>query len=292
MYHRVVKDDQINEDLEYGLTVSTSNFERQIKAIKTRYEICSIDKFIENLKRKKNKFMVSITFDDGYKDNLYHALPILEKYEVPASIYITTRFLNKDVDMWWYELGNIIQKKTELSFDHDNKKFYFLLKNKNQKMVAYQNLKKIFLGLKIDKQNKLMEKITNSKKRENYSHICLNSDEIKTLERHPLITIGSHSHNHLNLKILNEDEIKYEISKSLEILQSLVNYKIKHFCYPFGGENQASQREFNIVEKFKFNSAVTGRVFPIKGNNFFSLPRIYIGKNTSEKILLNHLSGP
>ena len=291
VYHRVVKDEEIEEDLELGLTVSCSNFEKHIKEIKSKYKICSMDEFVRNLKKKNNEFMVAITFDDGYKDNLYQALPILTKHEVPASIYVTTRFLNQEVDIWWYELGEVIQNRTEINFQYKEKKFNFLLDNKKRKFLAYQNLMKLFKSLKIDAQNELMEKITNTKKRKNYSHICLNSEEILMLEKNPLITISSHGHNHQNLKILSDDEVKYEVTKSLEVLENLINRKVKHFAYPFGGKDQVSTREYNVIEDMNFDSAVIGSVYPIKDCNFFSLPRIYVGKNTCEKTLINHLSG-
>ena len=291
VYHRVVKDEEMEEDLELGLTVSCSNFEKHIKEIKSKYKICSMDEFVRNLKKKTNEFMVAITFDDGYKDNLYQALPILTKHEVPASIYVTTRFLNQEVDIWWYELGEVIQNRKEINFKYQEKKFNFLLDNKKRKFLAYQNLMKLFKSLKIDAQNELMEKITNTKKRKNYSHICLNSEEILMLEKNPLITISSHGHNHQNLKILSDDEVKYEVIKSLEVLENLINRKVKHFAYPFGGKDQVSTREYNVIEDMNFDSAVIGSVYPIKDCNFFSLPRIYVGKNTCEKTLINHLSG-
>ena len=291
VYHRVVKDEDIEEDLELGLTVSCSNFEKHIKEIKSKYKICSMDEFVRNLKKKTNEFMIAITFDDGYKDNLYQALPILTKYEAPATIYVTTRFLNQEVDIWWYELGEVIQNKTEINFQYQEKKFNFLLDNKKRKFLAYQKLMKLFKSLKIDAQNELMEKITNTKKRKNYSHICLNSKEILMLEKNPLITISSHGNTHKNLKTLRAEEVKYEVTKSLEVLENLINRKVKHFAYPFGGKDQVSTREYNVIEDMNFDSAVIGSVYPIKDCNFFSLPRIYVGKNTCEKTLINHLSG-
>ena len=75
-----------------------------------------MDEFIGNLKKGKNEFMLTITFDDGYKDNLLYALPILEKFEVPAIIYITTRFQDQNVDLWWYELMEIIQNRSSSRF--------------------------------------------------------------------------------------------------------------------------------------------------------------------------------
>ena len=291
VYHRVVKDEELEEDLELGLTVSCSSFEKHIKEIKSKYKICSMDEFVKNLKKKTNEFMVAITFDDGYKDNLYQALPILTKHEVPASIYVTTRFLEEEVDIWWYELGEVIQNRKEINFEYQGKKFNLLLDNKKRKFLAYQNLMKLFKSLKIDAQSELIEKITNTKKRKNYSDICLNSEEILMLEKNPLITISSHGHNHQNLKILNDEEVKYEITKSLEVLENLINRKVKHFAYPFGGKDQVSTREYNLIKDMNFDSGVIGSVYPIRDRNFFSLPRIYVGKNTCEKTLINHLSG-
>ena len=101
-----------------------------MEAIKEKYQLCTINELIEG--SKNNKFMVAITFDDGYKDNLIHALPILEEHKIPASIYITTKFLEKKVNMWWYELKETIDKETSLNFDFENRNFNFKLKNKSQ----------------------------------------------------------------------------------------------------------------------------------------------------------------
>ena len=149
----------------------------------------------------------------------------------------------------------------------------------------------LFLNLKIEEQKTLIEKITNRKDRENYSNICLNEEEVKKLDRHPLITIGSHGHNHLNLKILSNDEIKKEINQSLEILKEILGHKIEHYCYPYGKKEQASEREYNVVKSLSLKSATTGRIKPMQNKNFYSLPRIYVGNNTCAKILINNLTG-
>lgn len=85
MYH------SINEN-DLFFSISKKDFEIQIKKL--------IDKghnFInmDDIKSKNyNNMSVAITFDDGYKDNLLNALPILEKYEIPAIIYVTKSLIN------------------------------------------------------------------------------------------------------------------------------------------------------------------------------------------------------
>ena len=82
-----------------------------------------------------------------------------------------------------------------------------------------------------------------------------------------------------------------EIKKSLEILEKILEHKIEHFAYPYGGKNEVSLRECKIIENLDFISGVTGKVFSMKHDDPFHLPRIYIGENTCEKTLTNHLSG-
>ena len=291
MYHRVIPDEQIKKELYSGLAVSCTTFENQMKELKKIYKITTIDDFIHGLENNSKEFSVVITFDDGYKDNLNYALPILEKLKIPASIYITTRFLNTNVDMWWYELHYFIQNSFKINFHYNEEKFNLVLRNKKDKIKAYNKLKKLFLNLKIEEQKTLIEKITNRKDRENYSNICLNEEEVKKLDRHPLITIGSHGHNHLNLKILSNDEIKKEINQSLEILKEILGHKIEHYCYPYGKKEQASEREYNVVKSLSLKSATTGRIKPMQNKNFYSLPRIYVGNNTCAKTLINNLTG-
>tara|TARA_B100000029_G_scaffold63741_1_gene57110 strand:+ start:2286 stop:3323 length:1038 start_codon:yes stop_codon:yes gene_type:complete len=291
MYHRVLPDTQMADDLDIGMAVSSSNFEKQIKTLKSKYKIVSMEDFNNNLKERKKEFMITITFDDGYKDNLDYALPILEKFQVPATVYVTTRFLEGDTWMWWYELKEEIKNKSKLDFNFKNTKYNFVIENQKQKNQAFKKLRELFLDLIKEKQIELLEIITKKKDRKNYSKICLSKEELKNLSKHPLITVGAHSHNHLNLKILERENLIYEIKESKVVLENLLESKIKHFSYPYGQGRQVSQREQKAVAELDFDTAVTTQVYPIKGYSPFFLPRIYVGNNLCEKSLINHLSG-
>lgn len=95
MYHRVNDFDRYDQ-----LTVSSKRFESQLAWLASHKKIVPLDQ-VAQAAQVKNQ--VVITFDDGYLDNLEKALPILERYEAPATIYITTKFADQSVSHKRYE---------------------------------------------------------------------------------------------------------------------------------------------------------------------------------------------
>ena len=92
--NRVILYHAIGTDLDfdsYGISISKKKFTEHITYLKDNYEIIPLN---ENYKNNLNKLTVSITFDDGFKDNLY-ALELCERYNIPFTIYITTGFIGK-----------------------------------------------------------------------------------------------------------------------------------------------------------------------------------------------------
>ena len=292
MYHRICSDTDFKKKNQDYLSVSVSNFKDHLRYLKENYSIVSINDFLFGKKQASDKFQIVITFDDGYKDNLDLAIPILQEFNVPATIYITTRFPEEDTSMWWYELKEFIENRIEkLDFKFDNKNYSFTLNTKSKKEKSFNKIAKIIKSLNKLKQNELLSIITKTETRRKYDREVMNWTEIKEANRSPLITIGAHTHNHLSLKNLKTDECLEEIRKSKELLKNKLNDKIDHFSYPFGSKYDADEREFNIVEKLGFKSAVTTRVNILYKKNKFSLPRIYIGGNTKIRELKIKLSG-
>lgn len=100
LYHRVadVKDDP------HLLGVSVSNFTDQIDWLKKNCHIISLSKLFNQIKHNTlDSKSVCITFDDGYADNFYNALPVLKQFQVPATIFITSGMIDKRSPFYWDE---------------------------------------------------------------------------------------------------------------------------------------------------------------------------------------------
>ena len=105
MYHRVA---DVEAD-PWQLAVSAENFEAQLKILKKRFAVISVDELGHQLSRKQvRQNAMCLTFDDGYVDNYTTAKPLLEKHHLPATFFISTYFLQNGQPFWWDELQEMI----------------------------------------------------------------------------------------------------------------------------------------------------------------------------------------
>ena len=105
MYHRVA---EAKSDI-WDITVSPTNFELQLKKLHRSGNVISLAEMAENMQKNRvKKNSIAITFDDGYADNFAIAKPLLEKYNLPATFFITTANIGKKAEFWWDELENAI----------------------------------------------------------------------------------------------------------------------------------------------------------------------------------------
>tara|TARA_B100000686_G_C16749580_1_gene951625 strand:- start:659 stop:1606 length:948 start_codon:yes stop_codon:yes gene_type:complete len=287
-YHKISPDNNSSKEND-ELSVSESKFRQQLIFLKKNYNLVSLNNLINF--EKSNKFNICITFDDGYKDNLTYALPILKEFNVPATIYFVTKFFENEFSIWWRELEDYIwQNSGNIKFEYEKKKYDISIKDNSEKIRCYGKLVQIIKRLDKIEQEKFLSALTKTDIRKEYKNEFLSKEDLKLLNSNPLITIGAHTHNHLSLKNLKKNDCIKEIKKSKEILENLTGRKIDHFSYPYGTKGDARKREFKIVEELGFKSAVTTSVGKISKKNLFNLPRIHINENTNERNLKLKLS--
>src|SRR5438309_2356455 len=110
MYHRVA----FVQNDPWGLAVDPERFEEQIAYAKQHRSPMSVDEFVERLRSKSLPAdAVAVTFDDGYRDNLVNAKPVLARYGVPATLFLATGFVDQDAPFWWDELATMILASTQ-----------------------------------------------------------------------------------------------------------------------------------------------------------------------------------
>ncbi len=230
--------DKVGETKYNSRFHSKDFFNQFIQYIATHYNVISLDDFY-NKKFKPNTLNITITFDDGYLNNYKYAVPILEKYEIPATFFITT-IQDKASFLWpdFLDLVSFHTSKNEIIFENNlytkNRKNEFVfkgvsLKNRCKKLI-FNEIKPLFISF--DEEWKAIQK--NSL--DDYWRL-MNNNHIKKIAENPLFTIGSHSYTHTNLAEISIEEAKFEILKGKEILETICSKPISEFAFPFGTYN-------------------------------------------------------
>ena len=272
-YHRVLSDFEFQhtDRPDNDLVVSKKIFENQINYLKENFEVISIEE-INQKKNKKRK--VVITFDDGYFDNLKYALPILEKYNCPAIIYIATSFLDDKAIPWWLTVWKIILSQRQLNY---NNKIYKIVE-KEDKKNCYKILCRDLISLNKNQQDIILDNLSDTNIiKENNTKNFLSSEDLASLGNNNLIEIGCHTHTHQNLKVLSKEEIHNEIMNSKNILQKIIKKKIHHFSIPYGSKNCFDENVIEQLSAYNFKTIVTTEHDVFRKNQCNRIPRIGIG---------------
>ena len=197
-----------------------------------------------------------ITFDDGYFNNML-AVHVLNKYKVPAVIFISTRNITENKSYWW----DIIYK-------------YRTQQRVNiEKIRSEQKYLKKFKHARIDDY---ILKSFGKKAFDPWSDIDrpFNKEEIKNLANNPHISIGNHTHNHAILVNYEKDEIKRELSASNKIIFELTNSIPTSIAFPNGNYNQLvleATEEEGI--QYAFTTEPGRNFFPIENKELMCLNR-------------------
>lgn len=126
---------------------------------------------------------------------------------------------------------NLPQKSVIITFD-DGYKDNFI--NAFRLLQKYNFKATIFIVLNRFDKNWATDKDLNKKSNELNAEEMLSNEDIKTMIQSGLIEIGSHTLNHPNLPVLNDEEKNLEIVKSKKEIENLFNIKCESFAYPFG----------------------------------------------------------
>ena len=243
---------------------------------------------------------VCLTIDDGYRDIMQFAYPLLGKYKVPFTLYIPTSFPDGHGEIWWTALEAVIGNNRRISLTMDGKGQVFQCDTNRAKRYAFKKIYGWLRELKSEEQ--LRQVIRDLAARHDVdiaaicSENCMDWQELRRLSADPLCTIGAHTVNHVMLKKLDSDDaVRLEMQKSREILEAALGVRPQHLSYPLGDPTSAGPREFRIAAELGFKTAVTTRpgvIFKSHRERLTALPRIPVnGEFQSHRCLKVLISG-
>ncbi|MCK5534908.1 polysaccharide deacetylase family protein, partial [bacterium] len=201
MYHNFCREGDIKHT---NVSLSITNFEKQIKYLKKYYRIVPLADLVGKIKRKEDflPHSVAITFDDGYKNNFLLAYPLIKKYNVPVTIFLTAGYINTKKFLWVNELEYAINEtqKKEISITFGCCNFKYFIKTKAEKMRVYEQLKEKLKKLENSQLRAVLDKILlRLKVKIDYddagNYQMLTWDEIFEM-RNGYVSYGNHTFSH------------------------------------------------------------------------------------------------
>lgn len=279
-YHKV---SNIRNDYN-TINVTPDNFRCQMEYLKKRYRIIPLsDIYKETFEDSTPNF--AITFDDGYSDVFYEALPILEEFNIPATAFITTGNVGTVNENW---TDNIIRA----IFEPQSKRDYFECRDDEltgrwrtgtleEKTAFYRKVNYLFRHIGAQKRYRyetmLLEWAGLSHEGRKDRRI-LSFKELKRLSESPLISIGAHCVTHPSLGSLTDEEQESEIVGCIEALSDITNLNIKYMAYPFGSRSDYNDKTIELLHQngidmafTTLNEIITDRTDP------YQIPRIVMG---------------
>ena len=270
MYHRIA---EMTDSL--GLVVNSHFFDEQMKYITDNYNLISLDQAVHLLEMDEiHGSHVAITFDDGYRDNLINAYPILKRYNAPATIFICCDAVEKgNIDLNLMDHAIMFSSSSFLDLEEFGLGI-IPIETSIEKNLACINLR-IFLKNADHSFRKLVIQHITSSSKEECPRAMLKWEEVEKLLKDGLVTIGAHTVSHPILSKISIEDARFEVFESKRIITEKTGFEVSLFAYPNGRSGDFDDKTVALVKAAGFKAACsTISGINIPGVNPFKLKRI------------------
>lgn len=195
----------------------------------------------------------AITFDDGFRNNLTVAAPVLADESVPAIFYVTTDFVDRNRMGWIDRIEFAVEQRRrgrlhlpwgEREFDGDEQ-CRRLLDEVRQKVKRDRDIDPDALATTVQEQ--LDVPVTYSS--DHPLDQKLSWEEVRRLAADKSFLVAGHSHTHRILEFLGDDELERDISTSLDVLWTKGGIRSVHYSYPEGLKHCYSARVISLLKR-------------------------------------------
>ncbi|MCK9488768.1 MAG: polysaccharide deacetylase family protein [Xanthomonadales bacterium] len=251
--------------------------DQQLSYLGRHYQFISLDTLLHCYEKRQPvpEKSVVLTFDDGFRDNLDNALPVLEKHGAPATIFVVTGALTNGDLPWSQRLGYLFQNTTRDQVHHRlTGPEPAPLATPAQRKAAYQRCKPALAAMLWQQRDQSLAELASLLDVDPPRDRMLNWTQARALQAQG-IGIGAHTWSHALLASIPPAEASWEMRKSREDLREHLGIEQPSFCFPAGSTNAQLQAH---AAELGFRSAfLPGR--PIRMNTLanadpFSLARV------------------
>lgn len=284
IFHRVLAE----PDLLLGGEPTAADFEWMVRFISGAYNVLPFGEAVARLQRGTLPAAPAcITFDDGYRDNVTIALPILKKYRVPATFFIATAFLS-GTRMWNDDVIEAVRAAPDGELDwsvfglgrHD-------LDSTAQRSRCIENVLNKLKYVQHTERWQLARELARRAELPTISSLMMERDHVTALAQAGM-EIGAHTHSHPILSGLSESQAESEIAQGKSELEAILGKPVESFAYPNGSiKRDLTENHVHMLGRLGFHAAaITDRGVANSHTNPFLIPRFTPWDKTPMKFAL------
>ena len=271
IYHRVLA----HADPVNNWDPTAAEFAGQLRALSGLFTLLPLGEAVERLRSGSLPVGAAcVTFDDGYRDNIDVALPILRRYRVPATFFIATSFLNGG-RMWNDTIIESLRACAQAELDLQRWGIGVLpLSTPELRRKAISHILSSLKHIASDRRETTVAEIEAMVAAPLPRDLMMRDGDVRALHAAGM-EIGAHTATHPILTRLSTAEARREISESRECLSGILNEPVPLFAYPNGkpGQDYATEH-VRMVRDAGFSAAVsTAWGVASRDSDPFQLPR-------------------
>ncbi len=280
MYHRIAT----LETDPWQLAVSPSHFSEHLAVVRRHGRPLLVRDLSRALAAGRvPRRAIVVTFDDGYADNLHDALPLLERHDVPATLFVAAGYVGRPDGFWWDRLERLILTPAELPptlrLEVSGRRHEYELDAMTRAMhgdrettaawrgwtPAPTGRHELFLTL-----YRLLRPLSEPERRRALADLTawtgaaaptgstgdtLSVSQLQALASRPLVEIGAHTLTHPQLSTLAPADQRAEIGGSRLALEEVTGTPVVSFAYPYGGRSDYTSETVRLVRDAGFSGA-------------------------------------
>jgi peptidoglycan/xylan/chitin deacetylase (PgdA/CDA1 family) len=284
--------------------LSRHKLKEYLNILSKRYRFISLVDAVDMLQGRKHiqPYSIVITFDDGYRNNLTHALPILKDFNAPATFFIPTGFIDNPRPFWFDRLDYAFQQvqvsgrklkvgsftmhldgSSRYALQESYRKFRYSIKKQNMSDSFFlQEMERIAANLEAESGRSLKE----IQDYDDWSAI-MTWNQIETLHDDS-VAFGSHTVDHIRLGLVEKEIARDQLTRSKYSIESHTGRPCQCLCFPNGNyksETIALAKECGYTCCFTTDEGLN-----YIGCDVMTLRRIHLANNVNPADLLFSLS--
>lgn len=279
-YHRVG-----TEGVPLFSRLGPNVFAAQMRFLKKYYRLVSLGQLCSELQEARPvKPTLAITFDDGYRDLYTHAYPVLQKYQIPATIYLIGRSMETGEAPWYDRIFAALSAADgpRLEVGLATPRRFALSSSAARAAAAWEivcHLRSIpdaerrVWCAEFERRVQVPEKELQDR--------MLNWEQVRVMQRGGVF-FGAHTMTHPSVSQLAPSAMEEELRMSKQILEDGLGSAVEDFAYPFGKPSDCGAASEDCLLRCGYRSAVTTTAGAnMVGANLMALRRLQIGDDPS-----------